>query len=299
MTSAPLTKKPKLLCVDDDVDVTYSIERLLRGDFDIMTVNSVADAKIKMSEHSDLAIILTDHNMPGGSGLDLLTLAQQQRPEAVRAMLTAHVDLQELVSAINKSLVHRLILKPWDTDYLRVQMLEALAIHEVLKEKFELERLAMTDPVTHRRNHRFFQEQLKIEVARSLRHGRDLSLIMIDIDHFKKFNDQHGHPAGDRLLRDVGTRLTDAVRNLDTVARYGGEEFAILLPDTPAADALLVAERIRESFGSTLVTVSLGIATCPSNADAAPSLVTSADAALYRAKDQGRNQSVVAETLRP
>ncbi len=289
----------KILCIDDEVEMTDTLTRLLRADFDVMTANTVDDAKQKIINNPDLAIILTDHRLPGGTGLDLLALAQQKAPEAVRAMLTAHVDLEDLVGAINKSLVHRLILKPWDNDYLRVQMLEALASHELLKEKFEMQRLAITDPVTLLKNHRFFQDQLKIEVARAVRHERELSLIMIDIDHFKDFNDQHGHPAGDRLLREVGTRLTDAVRNLDTVARYGGEEFAILLPDTPADGAFLVAERIRTSFASTLVTLSLGIASCPRHASSAPALVSLADAALYRAKDQGRNQSVVADALRP
>ena len=256
-----------------------------------------------IERHSDLAVVVTDHRLPGGTGLDVLTLAQQKRPETVRAMLSAHVDIEDLADAINKSLVHRLILKPWDNEYLKLQMLECVRTHEVFKEKFELQRLAITDPVTLLRNHRFFQDQLKIEVARAVRHRRELSLIMLDIDHFKDFNDVHGHPAGDRLLRAVGSRLTEAVRNLDTVSRYGGEEFAILLPDTPIERAKFVAERVRSMFAtipfsisgtdSTLVTVSIGLASCPAHAGTATGLVAIADRALYLAKGQGRNQSVV------
>lgn len=301
--------KPKILCVDDESEITGTLERLLSPDFQVLTAYSVKTAIEMIDQHVDLAIVMTDHRLPGGNGLDVLNYAQQKNPETVRAMLSAHVDIEDLADAINKQLVHRLILKPWDSDYLRVQMLECLRTHEVYKEKFELQRLAITDPVTLLRNHRFFQDQLKVEVARAIRHQRDLSLIMLDIDHFKDFNDQFGHPAGDRLLRAVGTRLTEAVRNLDTVSRYGGEEFAILLPDTPLERAQLVAERVRSMFAnnpflisgehSTLVTISLGIASCPQHAGTAAALVQVADQALYRAKGQGRNQSVVGTLSAP
>lgn len=298
-----MSARPKILCVDDEADITDTLVRLLRNDFTVLTANTVADAKTAIDQNPDLCIVLTDHRLPGGTGLDILAIAQQKIPEAVRAMLTGQVDLVELAGAINKTVVHRLIMKPWDNEYLKIQMLEALAAHELLKQNFELQRLAITDPVTLLKNHRFFQDQLKIEVARAVRHERSLALIMIDIDHFKTFNDTYGHPAGDRLLREVGSRLIEAVRNLDTVARYGGEEFAILLPDTSAESARLVAERIRTGFASvpfllsngnsTLVTVSLGIATCPQHATTAAALVEVADQALYRAKGQGRNQSIV------
>jgi diguanylate cyclase (GGDEF)-like protein len=284
--------KRKILCVDDETEITRALARVLNSDFEVITAATVAEAREKLA--ADLAIVLTDLRLPDGSGFDVLTKAQEVCPEAVRALLTAHIEFDELISVINRQLVHRLILKPWDNDYLRLQMTEALHSHDTLTQKRELERLAITDPVTLLRNHRFFQDQLKIEVARCLRHGRDLSLIMIDIDHFKEFNDQHGHPAGDRLLRDVGARLTDAVRTLDTVSRYGGEEFAILLPDTPLDHAMTVAERVRQSFeSSTKVTISLGVASAPLHATTPASLVEVADRALYRAKGQGRNQSVV------
>lgn len=298
--------KPKILCVDDEAEITLSLKRLLDSHFEVATAHDAPTAKQKIDATPDLAIVLSDMKFPGGSGLDLLAYAQTKAPDAVRALLTAHIDFDDLVDAVNRQLVHRLILKPWDNDYLKLQMIESLQEHRVLEAKRELERLAITDPVTMLRNHRFFQDQLKIEVARALRHGRDLSLIMLDIDHFKLFNDTHGHPTGDKLLRGVAQRLTEAVRNLDTVARYGGEEFAILLPDTPIDRAQLVAERVRQMFSnnpfvidehSTLVTMSLGVASCPAHAKTATSLVEVADRALYRAKGQGRNQSVVGASL--
>ncbi|MES2854770.1 MAG: GGDEF domain-containing protein, partial [Bdellovibrionota bacterium] len=184
-------------------------------------------------------------------------------------------------------------------DYLQAQMLESLFAHSTLKEKRLLEKLAITDPVTLLKNHRFFQDHLRVEVERSVRHDRPVSLIMADIDQFKSYNDQFGHPAGDALLKAVSARLLTQVRSLDTVARYGGEEFAFILPDTPFDAAMLVAERIRNAFASapfqpdsTLVTLSLGVASSPIHAVSADTLIEVADKALYRAKKLGRNQSV-------
>ena len=298
--------KPTILCVDDEVEITNSLTRLLSRHFKVLTAQSVAQARSLIESEADLAIVLSDLRIPDGTGFEVLSHAETVRPDAVRALLTAHVDPDDLADGLQRRLIHRIILKPWENDFLRVQMLEALSSHELMNEKRALENLAITDPVTLLRNHRFFQDQLKIEVDRSLRHERPLSLIMIDLDHFKAFNDAHGHPAGDRLLREVGRRLGEAVRNLDTVSRYGGEEFAILLPDTPTERASLVAERVRNLFSenpfivddaSTLVTISLGVASCPIHATTPESLVEVADRALYRAKGQGRNQSVVGVAL--
>ena len=301
--------KPKILCVDDEVDITSSLHRILNRDFDVIEANGVNEAKAILDSRSDIAVILTDQRMPDGTGLDLLAYAQERKPEAVRALLTAHVDLSEFYTAVNEARVHRLILKPWDNDYLRAQMIEALAAHTGLQEKRELERLAITDVVTLVRNHRFFQDQLKIEVERALRHERKLSLVMIDIDHFKNLKDKWGHPVGDAILRQVAQRLNECVRTLDTVARYGGEEFGIILPDTDLQGASLVAQRIckmmsatpfnGQDFGPIPVTISLGVATLPEHAKTAHDLVRKADDALYIAKRQGRNQSVVASKDRP
>jgi diguanylate cyclase (GGDEF)-like protein len=164
--------------------------------------------------------------------------------------------------------------------------------------------MAMTDELTGLRNRRHILHRLAEEVSRSRRTGRPLSLFMLDVDHFKRVNDQHGHDAGDAVLRSVAAMVVRALRTVDLVARYGGEEFLVLLPETDSAGAALIAERIR-SWIETMrvdlrgqeigVTASIGAATLdPADSGTGDEelLVKRADAALYRAKAAGRNQIV-------
>lgn len=164
----------------------------------------------------------------------------------------------------------------------------------------ERERLysrAVTDELTGLYNHRYFQERLEEELARSRRQNIQTSLLILDIDHFKIYNDQNGHPAGDLLLKDLAGILKLNLRDMDTVARYGGEEFAVILPNAGSQQAYEVAERIRQQiedhpfFNKELqpegkVTVSLGLATFPTDAQDKSNLIKFADLALYKAKDR-------------
>jgi diguanylate cyclase (GGDEF)-like protein len=161
--------------------------------------------------------------------------------------------------------------------------------------------LSLTDGLTGVHNRRFLEILLPKEAERSRRYKRDLSVIMIDIDHFKKYNDAFGHPAGDEALREIALSIERGVRRgLDVVARYGGEEFAVILPETPAEGARAVAEHIRglveahKGFQLPL-TVSLGISSFGNDLAATPMLIDRADRALYQAKSQGRNRTVIFE----
>jgi len=166
----------------------------------------------------------------------------------------------------------------------------------------ELENLARTDGLTQLTNHRTFQEQLAVEVRRSERSQTPLTMLMIDVDHFKKYNDTHGHPAGDAVLKQVASILKDNLRTTDLVARYGGEEFAILLIDTPLSFGAKVAAKLRNTMRRTQfsgaeksqpggrVTISVGMAGWPMHGKTAASLLEAADKALYEAKRAGRDQ---------
>ncbi|MBI4285131.1 MAG: diguanylate cyclase [Chloroflexi bacterium] len=156
---------------------------------------------------------------------------------------------------------------------------------------------ANTDGLTGLYNHRYFHERLEQEIARSSRFGHIFTVIMLDIDLFKTYNDNHGHLAGDDVLRRIGDYVKSSIRTIDVASRYGGEEFAIVLPQTRLEDAHVVAERIRKTVESRTisrgmpVTVSLGVASWPLDGVMKEEIIARADAALYRAKQSGRNRT--------
>jgi diguanylate cyclase (GGDEF)-like protein len=176
---------------------------------------------------------------------------------------------------------------------------EKLKEIEVMKE--EAVRLSYTDDLTEIYNHRFFIEQLTLEVERQKRYATPLSLLMIDIDYFKNYNDTNGHLAGDQVLKAIAILIQRGVRQSDIIARYGGEEFSAILINTGREKALEIAERVRRNVSDTRfpnesaqpnkdLTVSVGVATFSSSISTLTDLIREADHALYRAKKGGRNR---------
>lgn len=165
----------------------------------------------------------------------------------------------------------------------------------------ELRRLSTTDALTGLYNRRFFDESLRRELDRMRHTGVPLSIIMFDVDHFKRFNDEHGHDQGDRVLQVIASLLRQALRKYDLACRYGGEEFMAILPSTAADGAFRVAERLRRDVeecrvDGLKVTISLGVATVPDIAAGTPEeLIAAADSAVYRSKESGRNRIDVAQ----
>jgi diguanylate cyclase (GGDEF)-like protein len=171
----------------------------------------------------------------------------------------------------------------------------------------EIEKLATTDGLTGLYNHRLFQEKLSEEIRRLSRFSEPTSLLLIDIDHFKKINDTYGHPVGDLVLKSVSTIIKDTIRNIDIPARYGGEEFAAILPGTSEGGSKNMGERLRKAISKKSftaggnpfrVTVSIGMATSPDDAKTKEGLIAKADQALYYAKNNGRNQSVLWSSIK-
>jgi diguanylate cyclase (GGDEF)-like protein len=163
--------------------------------------------------------------------------------------------------------------------------------------------LSVTDELTGVHNRRHFQQMLQMEWKRAVRFERPLSVVMLDIDHFKEYNDTYLHVEGDKVLKRIGRILRTNLREVDTVARFGGEEFVLLLPDTDKHGATAAAEKVRklleqERFVSEKreptrpVTISCGVATCPDDVNEMEDLIDHADIALYKAKAAGRNQVV-------
>jgi len=311
---------------------------------EIAVAQSAADALelIEDLERDDepLAVVIADQIMPGMKGDELLEIVNQRCPDTTKILLTGQAGIGAVVNAINRAKLNQYIAKPWDEANLRLAVenllrqyrlskenkrlvddlsaknqallgmnreLEAKIAertHELAEANSRLAQLAVTDGLTGLYNHRHFHERLSLEVERSQRNGLPLALLMIDVDHFKAFNDRHGHPAGDELLRQLARIMSDGRRANDFVARYGGEEFAIVLVDTSKLTAAQVAERLRDRVaqspfvvpgkGRESMHISVGVAAFPDDAGDPEALVRSADDALYEAKRGGRNCVVLA-----
>lgn len=188
-----------------------------------------------------------------------------------------------------------------------IQFMESIATHIAMAYHravlyMKTKELSVRDELTGLYNRRHFQEAIRMEWKRALRFSRPLSLLMVDVDFFKQFNDRFGHVRGDVALKQLAGLLVKNLREVDTVARFGGEEFVVMLPDTRYPDALLVAEKIRTLFESTpvmleatsseVLTVSIGVSAFPEKCGTEDNLIATADEALYRAKALGRNQVV-------
>ncbi|MCE5194971.1 MAG: sensor domain-containing diguanylate cyclase [Nitrospiraceae bacterium] len=207
------------------------------------------------------------------------------------------VFLSEKLSAFNSHQIELLVV------------LGTQASISIANAKFhaEIKRLSVVDGLTGLFNHRHFQEKLTDEFRRLDRTQKPFSILLLDIDYFKKVNDTYGHPAGDKILQGVANIMKNTMRDIDIAARYGGEEFVAILPDTDSTGAMNIAERLRQQTldngfnidGKNIhVTVSIGISTAAGKSDDKKSLVEKADQALYHAKNNGRNQCVLWSEIR-
>jgi diguanylate cyclase (GGDEF)-like protein len=225
------------------------------------------------------------------------TLSRMNQIERMRVDRLSAFYLFSFGGLASAALIIGVILHVQRGNFHRATLSAANAKLSILNERLEHE--ASTDPLTRCANRRRFTEALEIELARAKRHGVALSVLVADLDYFKRVNDGYGHAAGDEALRHFAAITTQSIRSADLLARLGGEEFVVLLPHTDQAGALVLADRIRAaleatplSFGDTSIgmTVSIGVATLNSTHATIDSLLQSADIALYTAKERGRNR---------
>lgn len=234
----------------------------------------------------------------------------EPRPEVIRSIMVVPVLLRNIMVG-ELILANRIGQERYtdrDEDLLLHLGFHAAFALEKAKLHEEVTKLATTDGLTGLNNHRTFQERLEMEIGRATRFAQDVSILMVDIDFFKRLNDAYGHRAGDDILKKIASRLTENARSIDFVARYGGEEFVIILPETPAEGAALSAERLRGAIEyppikvaeeDAPLTVSIGVATFPKDASYREDLIEKADRALYAAKDAGRNRVFSYKDLPP
>jgi diguanylate cyclase (GGDEF)-like protein len=293
----------KILVVDDEEGVRKAVVDSLRQDgYDVYEAADGAAALECLARHT-FHLVLTDIVMPRMDGLTLVKMAAQRGFQAAYVVMTAYSSVDSAVEAI-KSGAADYLPKPFPLELLRLvvaRTLHAQRLAERARQADVYEKLAQTDGLTELNNYRFFQQRLSIELNRAQRFNRPASLIMLDLDHFKAYNDVYGHQAGDQALRQLARLLRFSSRSYDLVARYGGDEFVIILPETGKKTAIEVAERIRGAVEQAAVegtqqgldgrfTVSLGIASFPEDATERNDLIRKADVALYRAKTCGGNR---------
>ena len=294
-----------VLVVDDEPPNIQALGTLLKDEYRIQVANSGEKAlAIVQDEAQPLPdLILLDIQMPGIDGYELCRILKED--PKTEGIVVIFVTARDATSDEEHG------LKLGAVDYISKPISPAIVharvdTHMNLKRKTDmLERFALLDGLTGIHNRRYFDEQLEKEISRNIREDRPLSVIMMDIDHFKEFNDHYGHGAGDQCLKKVAHALTDTLsRPGDTLCRYGGEEFVALLPGNDGGGAGVVAERLREavealsiaheySSVSDVVTLSLGIAFAEPAGEhkgTAESLIKRADEALYAAKRAGRNR---------
>ncbi len=300
----------KILVVDDSrTQLEWLVQVLEKEGYGVATAKDGKDAIRKVrSDPPDL--VLLDLILPDMDGLEVLRIVKARSDDQFIPVIILSVksDIDSKVAGLRIG-ADDFLAKPFAEAEILARCAAMLRIKH-LQEKLcdaqrKLEEQSITDSLTGLKNRRFFDERLHEEFRRAQRYGDFLSLIMIDLDHFKDVNDRHGHPAGDAVLREAAALVRASIRDPDFCARYGGEEFAVILPKTHMAGALAVAERIWRELGNkeyalagssgeapkkVRVTASLGIAFYPSKDIATGELLLRfADQALYQAKRAGRN----------
>jgi diguanylate cyclase (GGDEF)-like protein len=306
----------KILVVDDSrTQLEWLVKVLEREGYAVSAASDGGEALRKArTEAPDL--VLLDMILPDMDGLEVLRVLKARGEEQFIPVivLSAKSDLDSKVACLRVG-ADDFLAKPFAEAEILARCAAMLRIKHLQErlcdaqrrlegESRKLEERSVTDALTGLKNRRFFDERLQEEFKRAQRYRDSLSLIMIDLDHFKAVNDRFGHPAGDMVLREAAALIRASIRDPDICARYGGEEFAVILPKTSMSGALAVAERVWRALGTKEYTVppdasgertvkmtaSIGLAFCPSkDVVAGEDLLRCADEALYRAKEAGRN----------
>lgn len=302
-------RRARLLLVDDDRAMLDYMSKLVReAGYDPMCASTWTDAlRLFREEKPDL--VLLDVMMPTVDGFKLARIIKADAPQFVPIILLTALDDLESKRRGMAAGADDFLSKPVTPLELQIRLSSMLRIKDLTDQlaraNERLNELATTDALTGLYNRRALYAQLEREFERAQRYRRPLSVVMLDVDHFKQVNDTYGHQIGDRVLQLIGDVLRASIRSADFGARFGGEEFMVLAPETGRETVGVMAERIRTTVAATSakagdgvpkVTVSLGVATTELVAATThDELVRIADDALYQAKRGGRNRYVIAQ----
>jgi len=320
MESIKFQKTMRVFLVEDNKDAQKAIYDLLSNFFDIIVTASNGKEGLETFKNQEFDLIITDINMSVMNGIEMIKEIRALNASIAIIALTAHQEFDYMFETINLS-VDGYLLKPLDYKLFQT-LLDRITkslynmkknkeyeehLEELVKQKSqELLELVNKDPLTNLYNRRYFNEISSLLFNLSKREKSSLSTLMIDIDHFKAINDTYGHLTGDKVLKNIADNLLSIIRETDVAIRFGGEEFVILLPNTALEGAKSIAQKICDTIAQEEVealtddtciikyTVSIGITICDCENDIdIDNLIQRSDAALYKAKNAGRNQVVI------
>lgn len=307
-----------ILIVDDESSLTEVLAHVLEDDGHRVVTASSGEEALAMFLQDPVSAVFTDVRMPGMTGIELLREIKGTQPSTEVIIMTAYASLNTALMALREG-AYDYLVKPFENLELITSMTHRVMekielvkensrlLEELKTQNAALERsnkilrdLSIRDGLTSLYNHRYFQESLGRATQRFRRYGQIFSVMMIDIDNFKQYNDTYGHLAGDHVLSSLARILAKSARDTDIVARYGGDEFVMILPETTAEQAAMISARLVGKIGRAFLdpgesteaiplSVSIGVANCPLHGTAADSLLQEADAAMYAGKRRGND----------
>ena len=299
MDSSPAATR--ILIVDDDAAVRNTmLEYIKTAGYHSESVSSAEDA-LELLERESFHVVVTDIILPAIGGLELTKLIKKDRGADVIVM-TGYSDDYSYEEAINIG-ASDFVIKPVRLEELLLRIKRVLKERELTNERIrmmeKLQKLAITDGLTRLYNSRSFYSQLELEIDRFNRYRHPLTLLLLDIDHFKDYNDQYGHLEGDKVLVRFSQIIKSCLRANDSAYRYGGEEFTVILPETAGEEAQTVAHRIRAALEAepfspepgriATVTISIGVTEYQFK-EKLSTFIQRADRAMYLSKRDGRNK---------
>jgi len=288
--------KFKVLIIEDDNNIFNTLKRGLESsEYKVWRAASGNEA-LKLFKNINFMVVISEAMMPDITGTELIKRLKKINSKINVITLTTYSFASFGVETLEAG-AYAYLLKPLNMKEVMLFLRRAIEntyLANQARQRRTYKDMSILDGLTGVYNHRYFDEVLDWHIAHFRRHLQALSLFMIDIDHFKRYNDTKGHPQGDRALSDAARLFTESLREYDQVCRYGGEEFTIIMPQTPQRQAKIVGDRLIVSARVKLpVTISVGLSTFPDNAQTKKELIDKADKAMYQAKALGRNRLCV------
>lgn len=280
------------------IDRDKTVQDLLKEELELVGYKvwaiSDVDKVLDLFKETPFGIILTDLKLPGVDGIELIRKFKELSSNASVIAIVPYHSVKLAIAAMSKGDIIDYVTKPFNIEEVKLVLRRAVdrqyLVHQAGQKEFYQE-LSILDGLTGVYNRRYLDEILRREVERAKRYNQPLSILMLDIDDFKKYNDTHGHQAGDEILKKLANFLIEAVRAADMVFRYGGEEFVVFLPQTLKQGAVEVAKRlINLERQSLAVTISMGVISYPEDGQDIDELLQRVDMALYQAKRLGKDR---------